>query len=80
LQPSLACEHEYGRLQLKGLVMLDDGLFPAIAHSMSSDTDFEYVICGGYGTWTIEALLERAAGSEDAEPQASHSSTAFGRK
>jgi len=64
IQPSLACEREYGRLQLKGVVMLKDGLLPAIAHPMSTEADVEYVIYSGYGMWAIEALLERAAESQ----------------
>ena len=64
IQPSLACEQEYGLLQLKGVVGLKDRLLPAIAHPMNTETDFEYVIYSGYGMWTIEVLLERAAESE----------------
>lgn len=60
LQPSLACEHEFGRLHLKGVVKLEDGILPAIAHAMSGDAEFEYVIFSGYGMLTIESLLERA--------------------
>lgn len=60
LQPSIACEHEYGRLHLEGVVKLDEGMLPAIAHSISSEPDFEYVIYSGYGMWTIEALLGHA--------------------
>ena len=61
IKPSLACEQEYGRLQLKGVVMLKDGLLPAIAHPISTEADFEYVIYSGYGMWAIETLIERGA-------------------
>lgn len=60
LQPSLACEHEFGRLHLMGVVKLEDDVLPAIAHPSSGDVEFEYVIFSGYGMLTIESLLERA--------------------
>lgn len=64
LQPSLLCEKQYGHLSMRGVVTLDDHLLPAIAHSLSPATDFEYVIYSGYGMWTIEALLQRSDDSD----------------
>lgn len=64
LQPSLACEHEYGRMQRRGVVTLDEALMPAIAHSISPDSDYEYVIYSGFGRTTVEALMEPLGLSE----------------
>lgn len=58
MQPSLTCEHQYGHLRLKGVVMLDERILPAIARSISPRTDFEYVIYSGFGVRTIESLME----------------------
>lgn len=59
LQPSRVCESQYGHMRLKGIVSLDESLLPALAHSISPETDFEYVIYSGYGMWAIETLLAR---------------------
>jgi len=37
-----------------------EGIRPVIAHAMPGDAEFEYVIIGRYGMWTIEPLLEPA--------------------
>ena len=59
LQPSRVCESQYGHMHLRGVVSLDENLLPALAHSLSPETDFEYVIYSGYGMWAIETLLAR---------------------
>lgn len=61
MQPSMVCEHQYGHMGMKGVVSVDDRLLPAIAHPISAETDFEYVIYSGYGMWAIETLMKRAA-------------------
>lgn len=58
MQPSLTCEHQYGHLRSKGVVMLDERILPGIARSISPRTDFEYVIYSGFGVRTIESLME----------------------
>lgn len=57
LQPSLLCQKQYGHLSRRGVVALDDRVLPALGHSISPETDFEYVIYSGYGMAVIEALM-----------------------
>ncbi len=63
IQPSLACEHQYGHMHMKGVVTLDERLLSAIAHSLSPATDFENVVYSGFGIRTVEALMQRSGKS-----------------
>jgi len=50
---------------MKGVVTLDERVLPAIAHPISPETDFEYVVYSGVGIRTVDALIEPA-------PEATH--------
>ena len=64
VQPSLVCEHQYGHMEMRGVVTLDERLLPAISHALSPETDFEYVVFSGFGMRTVESLMERSEQSE----------------
>lgn len=74
MQPSLTCEHEYGRLHMKGVVTLDERVLPVIAHTISPETDFEYVIYSGVGIRAVDALIEPAEESVHSNGLASDAS------
>jgi hypothetical protein len=62
--PSLDCVHQYGPLQLKGVVCMEESLLSPISHSISALTgDMEFVIYAGCARHAVEALMERSGQS-----------------